>query len=437
MTEAGQTGFRSTVQAVSRYFLLSAAGLLFGFFRELVIASTFGLSRELDVFVAVMGVYLFFGVQIGNALETVFVSQAGRQRSAGSVKAHLASSFQSLLLVNVVIVVFLLVSSDALLRAVFPDFTQPQHEFGIRTMSLLLLPIVFANTAGLIRGGLAVVGSFAPGFLAGSVISVCTILSIWLFSDRLGIDALTLGFALGNLVVLVFFLVQLAKHDTFAVAAKPALPRPSLFVLWGAAASVLLGETLYQAIVMTERSFASTLPPGTIAAFFYAGTLIAVPASLLVMPLTTTLYPRMVATFSRNRQEGTQLVLKSGVLLFLASLAIAVVISVFSEPVVHTIFVRGQFSGQDAHTTAAILSITIFALPFMSLERLVRNALYSLSDYRMPAYGLACQWVVLLVMGVALVLRYGAEGLALSTVCAESVNAVLMSVLLRQRLRMA
>jgi peptidoglycan biosynthesis protein MviN/MurJ (putative lipid II flippase) len=432
-----RAAFATSLRAVSPYVLLSAVGLLLGFTRELVVASTFGLSRELDVFVAVTGVYLFFGVQVGNALETVFVSQAGRERTTESVRASLVGPLQGLLLVNVLIVVGLLLTSGVLLRAVFPAFSQAQHDLGIRTVALLLLPIMLANTAGLVRGGLSVMGTFGPAFAAGSVISVCSILSMVLFAHRIGIDALSLGLALGNLVVLGWFVVPFAKQGVCVVSAKPVLSRPSRFVLWGAAAGVLLAEGLYQAVVMTERSFASSLPAGTLAAFFYAGAFIAVPASLLVMPLTATLYPRLVETFARDRQEGTRLVVRHGVLLFGVGLALAVGVSALAEPMVQASFVRGNFSGRDAQVTAAILSITVFALPFLSLERLVRNALYAVSDYRSPACGLGCQWAVLLILGTALVLPYGAAGLAVSAVSAEAANVLLISVLLRRRLRPA
>jgi len=79
------TDLFGSVQAVSGYSLLTGLGLLLGFIRELTVASTFGLSSELDVFVAVMSVQLFFGAQIGNALETAFISRIAKQGGAAVV----------------------------------------------------------------------------------------------------------------------------------------------------------------------------------------------------------------------------------------------------------------------------------------------------------------------------------------------------------------
>src|SRR5215510_1208417 len=174
------------------YALLSAAGLVLGFLRELTVASTFGLGRELDVFVAVVSIQLFFGVQIGNAVETVFISKV-----AALNKRDVWSCFwkagRSLMVANLLILSVLIVLSGGILALIFPAFSREQNELGVHLIRMLMLPIVFANMAGLVRAALAVTGTFAPGFMAGSIISLCTITSVLLLAGSFGIDSLVWG----------------------------------------------------------------------------------------------------------------------------------------------------------------------------------------------------------------------------------------------------
>lgn len=420
----------------SGYSLLTAVGLALGFVRELTVASTFGLSPQLDVFVAIMSLQLLFGAQIGNAMETAFISRVAKEGGPAAVSRAVKPALCGLLLVNLGIVVFLLGSGGFLVHSIFPRFDETQETLGVRTLHLLTVPIVFASTAGLLRGALSVLGAFAPGFLAGSIISLCSILSITFWSESLGIDALTLGVAVGNLLVMLLFALQLVRLTSSAPVERTS-PARGWFVLWGAAGTILVGELIYSAVALSQQSLASWLPVGSIAGFFYASTIVSVPLSLLVIPLTTMAFPRMVEAFGEDRTTGLAMLRKQGLLLLCASLAVVAVVAVFAESIVELVFVRGRFSLEHAHFTASILSITIWALPFMSLGRVFRNSCYALSDYRTPMVGLTMQWLVLAGLGAVLVPLVGVQGLAFAIVAGEVVTSLTMGSRLAMTLRSA
>ena len=413
-----------SARALSGYSLLTGLGLLLGLARELAVASAFGLSAQLDVFVAVLTIQLFFGAQVGNALETAFISRVASEGKALIVYRSLWPAIYGLLLVHIGIIGCLSVTGSFLLDTIFPSFDRGQLALASHTLHALFLPIIFASTAGLLRGALAVLGSFAPGFLAGSIVSCCTIVSVVLFSSSLGIDALTLGVSIGNLGVLSLFAGRLVflKRDSES-ATPPALSQPvngSWFVLWGAATTVLIGELVYAGMALTERSLASRLPPGSIAAFFYASTIVSVPLSLIVRPVTTMLFPHMVKTFKADVRAGFRTLRLPIVALVSASVVVVLLVSLLAEPIVKTVFVRGRFSLDHAKLTASILSVAICALPFMSVGQLIRNACYSLSDYRSPIAGLVVQWMMVIGLGTFLMPRYGAPGLATALVSGEA-----------------
>lgn len=429
----------NSVRAFSGYSLLTGLGLMLGLVRELAVASTFGLSPQLDVFVAVMTVQLFFGAQVGNALETAFIGCVAKQSGADDVLRSVKSSAYGVVLVNAGVVLCLVMSGAWALEGMFPRFSSGQQALAAHLLSALLLPMVFASTAGLLRGALAVIGDFVPGFVAGSIVSVCTIGSILLFSSRLGIDALTLGVGVGNLGVLGLFLGRLAiltrESRPQAPGVSLAMPHGGWVVLWGAAGMVLVGELAYAGVALTERSLASWLPAGSIAAFFYASTIVSVPLSLVVVPMTTRLFPDMVEAFGRNRRAGFAQFRVHALLLMVMSGVVVVVVNLFSQTIVETIFLRGRFSVDHARFTASILSVTIFSLPFISLGRLIRNSSYSLSDYRTPIVGMTVQWMILVGAGVFLVPRWGAQGLAVAMVAGEAANLLTMSLSLRMRMQ--
>lgn len=423
------------VRALSGYSLLTVVGLVLGFLREITVASTFGLNPELDVFVAITSLYLFFGAQLGNALESALIARVGNVESAGVLFSVLRPALAGLLAVQAGVLACLWFGAGPLVGLLFPRFEGAQQELAVHTLRALLPPIVFASAAGLLRGALAGLGSFAPGFLAGSIISLCSIASVLGLSSRLGIDALTLGVAAGNLVVLAMFAWQLARRRPLEPGGPMPVKSRGWFLLWRAAAVVLMGELVYAGVAVTERSLASSLSPGSVAAFFYAGTIVSVPLSLVAVPLATVAFPSMVEKFSSDRASGMALLYRQGLLLLAANVGVVVLVAVLAQPIVELIFVRGRFSPEDARVTASILTVTVFALPFMSLSRLVRNACYALSNFRAPLQGLCTQWAVLIGLGSLLASRYGAQGVAVAMVAAEASNVTSMGLALARTVR--
>lgn len=423
---------RGLFKSMPTYALLIGVGLMLGFLRELTVASTFGLGSDLDVFVVVMGFQLFLGVQVGNAMETVFISRVA-SLGVGEQRLFFMTAVRGVVVWNLAVITVLTAVTGGLLGVIFPAFSHAQQQLGVRLVQMLLLPIVFANMAGLVRGALAVTGTFAPGFLAGSIVSLCTIGSVLMFTDSAGIDSLAWGVVAGNFLVLALYMVQLWPTRLLERPQGQVETLPSQSHLWKAVATVLFVEVVFQGLVLTERSFATDLGTGRVGAFFYAGTIVAVPVALLAFPVTTTLFPRMARLFASSRAEGAALLKRYGSIQLLASGLIAIVMAFFARPIVEILFMRGRFSAADAEITGQILSILIFALPFMCLYGLVRNGFYSLSDYRTPVLGMMVQWgAVALGCGV-LIPRYGVQGLAVASVVAQAIHTSLLGWLLMRK----
>lgn len=415
--------------SLARYSLLSGVGLLLGFARELVVSSHFGLSKELDVYIAMGGFFLFFGPQVGNALEMVFISKTAELNSAAKITQRLMQGLKLLLVVDLIAVGFLLSTSDYLLTWIFPGFSEEQRKLGTLFLIYLSFAIVFANLAGLIRASLNVMRRFTAGMIAGSIISVSGIVAVVGYGDTHGVQALLYGFICGHGIVLVVNTVIFMRFADFSYRKTKRL-HPPLPRFWGPVFLVLLVEVLYQAYSMTERGFASTLESGTVSAFYYAWTLITVPSSLVVAPLSTVLYPRLADALVRDRRYGYGLLLRYGGGLFLFGLLNVLVISVASEEIVKLVFMRGRFTLDDAAKTAHILSVVSLNMPFLSVTRLIRYSLYSVSNYTGPCVAQFIGWLTMASAATLLVPRYGIEGLAYSSVMAFGLQGLVMLVIL-------
>lgn len=419
------------------YTIISGLVILLGFGREIAISSHFGISSELDVYVAVTCFHSFFGVQVGNATESVFVSKAGILTSPIRILTQLVRFLKELTFFNLITIPLILLFSGKILYAIVPGFSESQIEQGQTILNLIILSTIAANLSGAFRGALNIQKLFYPGFIAGGIVSFSIILAVILLEKKLGIFAIASGLVAGHIVVLAVYMLTCHRiwhsHSSACKDTRPLHDMPSLSKAVGV---LLISEILYQLFGVTQKGFSSEIASGTIAALAYTEILVAVPNALFMIPLSTILFPRLAKAFSTQYQEGNRILLRYGSGMFAASLVLAVVIAVFSELIVSTVFVRGRFTLEDSFRTAELLRVIILTLPFLSIATILRYALYSMSVYKAAIYSNGLMCVMLVGMGLLLIPRHGAIGLAWATVAgmgAQVISMVVMIILKSKR----
>jgi putative peptidoglycan lipid II flippase len=427
--------FSDYMRMLSRYSLLSLLGLFFGLWRESVVSSHFGLSASLDVYVAVSAFYLFFGVQIANTLEMVFISKEAKSDGTAQITAQMWQAAKVLALTDGLMCVALWIAAEPMVKLFFPGFSESQVVDGVDILHKLLLAIVLANLCGILKASLNLLNVFVPGLVSGTVISVCSGGAVLLYAGRWGLDALVYGFVLGHCLVFALLLGAYIRVAGWQCVVAGIRTSPRGQRLWQAAGIVLLGEVAYQGFVLSERGFGSTLPAGTISAFYYAWAIYAVPMTLVVTPAYTTVYPKLAKAFAADVAQGYAVLRETipGLLLF--SLAPVFVTTLWSSQLVEIVLLRGRFNAQDVQLTAEILTVLIYSMPFAAVGRVLRYSLYSIGKYASASASQCATLASMVLIAPILVPTYGVIGLAMASMVAVSAQSVLMYLLLRRHTR--
>ncbi len=401
-----------------------------GFAREVVVAREFGLSTGLDVYIVVAGFYLFLGQQAGNAMEMTLISQWSRWENSGRTGGRLLELAFQVSLFVCILVLSLYIAFDGVFTTLFPALGSQAG--GARDVFAALVPaILLAANAGLLRGALNVHRIFAPGIVSGAVVSGSVIVCLFVLPERLGVLAIAHGLALGQGIVVVWFLSLSLKHRVVGagIADVRRLFHPDR-IFWAALATVVAGELVYQVLGLTQRSFASGLGEGMVSAFYYATSLMLVPLALIVTPALTVVYPGMARRLQEDWPAGIALMKQAMLVLSAIGLVAAVSLALLADDIVGIVYVRGAFTTQDAMLTASILKVVVLSLPLMAMARLARYAFYALADYLTPIMGNLLAIAGLLVSASLSIPKYGIVGLAWSIVLSTGISvAFLLSVL--------
>src|SRR5438093_4336699 len=358
------SGLARAATTVSLAFVASRA---LGVLREVIIAQQFGTSPELDAYRAAFvipdTIYLLIA---GGALASAFIptfagflaraDEAGgraptpNQSSAWESGERLASTIINsvfLFLASISLVVALL-APWLVTNVLVPDFSPEQQALTTTLLRIMLISTTIFGVSGIAMSILNARQHFLLPALAPIVYNLAIIAGALLLGPRIGVMGLTVGIVVGALAHL---LVQVPALVRFGFHWQPALALGNVHVREVAR---LMGPRVF-GLAITQLNFfinarlASGLAAGSLAALYYAWTIMLLPEGVVAQALATAIFPTFAAQSARGELSQLRATFSSAMrsLLFLI-LPAMVGLLVAREPIITVLLQRGRF---DASST--------------------------------------------------------------------------------------
>ncbi len=412
-----------------------------GLVRDVVIANLMGAGAAADVF--------FFANKIPNFLRRLFAEGAFAQafvpvlteyRQGKDIDAQrlLIARVSGTLGTLVTIVTLVGVIASPIVAALFGMgwfvdwYTDgPQgHKFVLASDLLrITFPylwfITFTALAGAVLNTLGkfAVAAFTPVFLNIAII----VAALWLGPQLEQPEyALAWGVFFGGLVQFLFQ-IPFMKRAGLLVRPQWGWSDPGVTKIRKLMIPALFGVSVSQINLLLDTFIASFLMSGSISWLYYSDRLLEFPLGLFGIAIATVILPALSSRhvdksadeFSRTLDWGIRKV----VLLGLPAMAGLIVLA---EPMLMVLFMRGEFTPEDAR----LASYSLFAygsglLSFM-LVKVLATGFYSRQDTKRPVkYGIIAM-VSNMVFNVIFAIPFGYVGLAIATSMSAAVNAGLL-----------
>ncbi|RUO47618.1 murein biosynthesis integral membrane protein MurJ [Pseudidiomarina aquimaris] len=412
-----------------------------GLVRDVVIANLMGAGAAADVF--------FFANKIPNFLRRLFAEGAFAQafvpvlteyRQGKELDAQrlLIARVSGTLGTLVTIVTLVGVIASPIVAALFGMgwfvdwYTDgPQgHKFVLASDLLrITFPylwfITFTALAGAVLNTLGkfAVAAFTPVFLNIAII----VAALWLGPQLEQPEyALAWGVFFGGLVQFLFQ-IPFMKRAGLLVRPQWGWSDPGVTKIRKLMIPALFGVSVSQINLLLDTFIASFLMSGSISWLYYSDRLLEFPLGLFGIAIATVILPALSSRhvdksadeFSRTLDWGIRKV----VLLGLPAMAGLIVLA---EPMLMVLFMRGEFTPEDAR----FASYSLFAygsglLSFM-LVKVLATGFYSRQDTKRPVkYGIIAM-VSNMVFNVIFAIPFGYVGLAIATSLSAAVNAGLL-----------
>ena len=285
--------------------------------------------------------------------------------------------------------------------------------------------ITFTALAGAILNTLGkfAVAAFTPVFLNVAIIGF----ALWLGPQLEQPEyALAWGVFAGGLVQFLFQ-IPFLKQAGLLVRPRWGWRDPGVTKIRTLMIPALFGVSVSQINLLLDTFIASFLMSGSISWLYYSDRLLEFPLGLFGIAIATVILPALSSRhvdksaeeFSRTLDWGIRKV----VLLGLPAMAGLIVLA---EPMLMVLFMRGEFTPEDARFASYSLYAYGSGLLSFMLVKVLATGFYSRQDTKRPVkYGIIAM-VSNMVFNVIFAIPFGYVGLAIATSMSAALNAGLL-----------
>jgi len=345
-----------------------------GFFREILFANFFGLSRDYEFYLVASILPITLNSISLYIYQNYFIPAYSKQNHSNSEQAAQFARriFINSFTISVISLLILLVFRIQILGLyVGTQFISEKTE---------LLFIIFSCTVpfGIISGFLTAYlqtnFNFKSPAIAGLMLNVFTIIALLIFKEK---NIIIIAFAyLGGIFVQTLILFKISKlwkivFKKFQLPVQRFITQNSLLI-W-----IILIEVIGQLYVLSDRYFLSKVDEGGIAAINYATTIFLLPISIITISITTAILPRFSqlasAKLDEELKEKLKVALTNTSLIFIP---LTLLFIFFGKEVIRILFERGNFNYQSTQMTYEVLFYLSLSLLFYSLYGILNKLFY-------------------------------------------------------------
>jgi len=436
MRSTGQRILRAAVLVIGLTLLAKASGLL----RDIITASQFGTSPELDGFLIAAATAELLFVWLKHPLHVVLVPLFTKDLANRGERAAWENAST---LANTMIILFLIFAamgwllSPYLVALMAPGFTEGGYALTVSMTKWMMVTVVFLGLARLLSSFFYSYQRFGwPGMIS-TVDNAVVIPSMLFFTPLLGIYGIVISEILGTISQSVVQLPILWKHRAYYTF-RVDLKNPTLRQMTRISLPLFVGTGGAEISRISDRIFASWLSAGSLSALAYGFRLTYTTSYTVVASLTTVLFPFLSRSAGRENYEDLERKLFTSLrALFWIVCPLSIGLLLLHDPLVRLVYYRGAFGEESVRTTGQAVLYYAVGLSAFSLSNVLTYAFYSLQDTKTPVIVGLARLVLKVLLSFALVGPMGHSGLALAESISFMLKAILLLLLLPSALRQA
>lgn len=397
---------------------------VFGFLRDLIMASVLGANIYSDIFaVAFKLPNLFRRIFAEGAFSQSFIPSfiAARYKTIFSIKI-IATLLSVILILSLLINIF----SYQVSAILAPGFGKETLTLTAKYVAIQFwyLPLIFMVTY--LGALLQYKEHFATTAFATTLLNIAMIVSMLLYKDSSKeqiILALSYGVLVGGLLQLLlhiivakrFRLLKLFRYGISNIKQKQERVKVDTQRFFANFFPAIWGNSTLQIMAFLDTWLASFLAAGSISSLYYANRIFQLPLAFFAIALSIAIFPTVSKKIKAKEIESAIVEFKKGFWILLYLLTASVVGGIiFSNEIIWLLFERGAFTRENTYIVADVLTMYMIGLIPYGLNKLFSLWLYANHQQAKAAKIATLSLVVYVIFAISLIKPMGAMGLALA-----------------------
>ena len=421
---------------------LTMVSRVLGFARDMIAARLLGASHANDAFnLAFLLPNIFRRLFAEGAFSSGFVPLFSRRLASGGKEEAtrfsneiLAVFMPALLAVTIVFTIFM----PGVLALVAAGYREVPGKFDLAVeLTRWTFPyLLFISLVALLAGVLNSLTRFVAAAFAPALLNLALIVALLLSrgaSDIATVRNMAIAVLVGGIVQFALCWVAVRRAGIRLHFGRPRMtPAVKELVILILPATIAAGA--YQISQLFYAFFSSRLGEGALTMLSYADRLNQLPLSIIGTALGVAILPAISQAIARDDEvAATDVQARAFDLSMLLTLPAAIALAVASGPIIGALYQGGEYSREDAATTAAILAILVTGLPAYVLVKVLTPAFYARKDVRTPVVIAMTILILSIPANFLLIPVMGITALATVTSVAAWLNFLFLFAILHRR----
>ncbi len=397
---------------------------IFGFIRDLTMASVLGANIYSDIFAVAF--------KLPNFFRRIFAEGAFSQ---SFMPSFIAARYKSIftvriiaILLGVIIALSLLVNLFAyqISAALAPGFDAKTLQLTAKFVAIQFwyLPLIFLVTY--LGALLQYKEHFATTAFATTLLNIAMIIAMLLYKDATKIEiilALSYGVLVGGFLQLLlhiivakkFRLLKLFRYGVHNFKRKKEAVKEDTKRFINSFFPAIWGNSTLQVMSFLDTWLASFLIAGSISSLYYANRIFQLPLAFFAIALSIAIFPTVSKKIKAKEIDSALLEFKKGFWLLLYLLTASVLGGIiYSNEIIWLLFERGAFTRENTYIVANVLTMYMIGLIPYGLNKLFSLWLYANHEQAKAAKIATISLIVYAILALSLIKPLGAMGLALA-----------------------
>ncbi|MBM7571336.1 murein biosynthesis integral membrane protein MurJ [Aquibacillus albus] len=395
--------------------LLKVSGLI----RDMVIAYYFGDSYVADAYLAAFIIPNMFILFMTTGMKNAFVPSYIEAIEQNRGRYHFGQVFRGTMVISLIVTVLGMALAPLYIPMFYPAFSDAVTEIAIWVTIIFFSIILFVGMNAVLEAYFDAENRFSLSMVSQMIVILTSILSAFLFANKIGAYSLAIGYAVGTVISLLFKWVLL-RPASKVIQLKGKMDLPEIKHFYMIFIPVGLTVAVGQINLMVGTVFASHFEEGAVTYINYAKNLVHMPQGIFGVTIATIIFPLLSKAIATDDNKLFKKGIEQGLTtMFFILLPSIVGMLILMPNIIALLYQRGAFTESATMATTQVAYLYFGSVLFFSLNNVINKGFYSLKK------GKLILMISLVSIGLNFVLNYiftawiGYRGIPL----AASVNA--------------